>query len=983
MHVIAQHSVVIPTRIANALARDGVLRSFVDGVLQSFEPWLNTHMPFFPDFTEHDTRHLTRVLHIAEALIRDTGANSAGAWFVVSPADMACLIVGTVLHDAAMHLTPESFLPIIRGESLLSPVPPFDSTPWATLWANFINEARRWDDGTREIVFGKASFSRRDGKPADVDELPDDLGAWDDYDKRLAGEFIRRHHARLAHEFALFGVPGPGDAPQIGNPDRFPEFADMAGLAARSHGIPLRRALEYFELHDRREWMREYRGLHVVFVMALLRVADCLDLYAERADERLLTVRRISRYSGIEWSAHASIDDIQFATRYPEAVTVLATPRDADSFLKVRRWLATVQQEIDQSFAALGEVYGEHAKLRDLALAFRRVRSNLDDVEKFASRPEITYVPTDAAFRAADADLLKLLVKPLYGDDPTFGVRELIQNAVDAVRELDEIQRQRKAVGDPIDAREFTKLDRKADVFLHLRSRNVHLPSDPLVPPEWNYWLEVHDRGIGMNAGIVRDYFLVAGATYRRSREWVSQFVEPGSGSPRVIRSGRFGIGALAIFLLGDEFVMRTRRFDAPPNHAVSFRCRLTDRNIELRRVERCIGTSIAVQLGVEAFDRLRQDADKWEWYYLRSPRCVRLINGHPSKAETIDATSPPWRPVQSASVSDLRWARSLCEQLLINGIQVFEELDERRDLGWDGPHGKRIPWKPHVAVSVMDRDCCVPLNLKRTDYAETPPYDLDLERSIIRAEIARLLANPQRLDGRGVARWEGRGIIPLDNGILSRARVQVVLARNRRPLQVALARKLGLFREVDERPGKDFADNPFPWTETYLCDPGEPLRNYGLWGEQVDAWPGFAPVGCRVYVHGVTFDNAFERFVEVAPNVWSVGEVLPAARGFRTLPHANAVLRNLAVVLEWTLPRTVKELSLFAKIWLEELQLPPVIPLKDSERRRQCDFAYQALADEFRQQEAIAAWNKALEAKRRRRKPTRKARRKAPTRRR
>ena len=49
---------------------------------------------------------------------------------------------------------------------------------------------------------------------------------------------------------------------------------------------------------------------------------------------------------------------------------------------------------------------------------------------------EIDYLPIRASFRAADADLLKLLIGPLYGDKPGIGMRELIQNAIDAVREL-------------------------------------------------------------------------------------------------------------------------------------------------------------------------------------------------------------------------------------------------------------------------------------------------------------------------------------------------------------------------------------------------------------------------------------------------------------------------------------------------------------------------------------------------------------------
>ena len=45
---------------------------------------------------------------------------------------------------------------------------------------------------------------------------------------------------------------------------------------------------------------------------------------------------------------------------------------------------------------------------------------------------EVQYLPVKAAFRGSDADLLKLLIEPLYGNRPEIGLRELIQNAVDA-----------------------------------------------------------------------------------------------------------------------------------------------------------------------------------------------------------------------------------------------------------------------------------------------------------------------------------------------------------------------------------------------------------------------------------------------------------------------------------------------------------------------------------------------------------------------
>ena len=58
--------------------------------------------------------------------------------------------------------------------------------------------------------------------------------------------------------------------------------------------------------------------------------------------------------------------------------------------------------------------------------------------------------------------------------------------------------------------------------------------------------------GIGMTSSVVLEYFLRAGASFRRSDAWRQQH-ELAPGESRILRSGRFGVGALAAFLLGDE----------------------------------------------------------------------------------------------------------------------------------------------------------------------------------------------------------------------------------------------------------------------------------------------------------------------------------------------------------------------------------------------------------------------------------------------
>ena len=70
--------------------------------------------------------------------------------------------------------------------------------------------------------------------------------------------------------------------------------------------------------------------------------------------------------------------------------------------------------------------------LDQLGLAIRRVDSNLQSP---AYQQRLPYVPRRTGF-SADPNLLTLLVEPLYGKYPNVGVRELVQNAADAVREL-------------------------------------------------------------------------------------------------------------------------------------------------------------------------------------------------------------------------------------------------------------------------------------------------------------------------------------------------------------------------------------------------------------------------------------------------------------------------------------------------------------------------------------------------------------------
>src|SRR5687767_10401763 len=103
-------------------------------------------------------------------------------------------------------------------------------------------------------------------------------------------------------------------------------------------------------------------------------------------------------------------------------------------YLQLRDLLNDLQSEMDHSTAVLDEAYGTRTDLgmNRLSLTTRRVHSNL---YSSAFRDSLPFVPEGTGF-AADPNILTLLVEPLYGKSPGVGVRELIQNSVDAVQEL-------------------------------------------------------------------------------------------------------------------------------------------------------------------------------------------------------------------------------------------------------------------------------------------------------------------------------------------------------------------------------------------------------------------------------------------------------------------------------------------------------------------------------------------------------------------
>ena len=672
---------VIPEKLNDLISLDPELNGYVSEHINLFLPWIESSgTPFFTNYTDHGIHHLSRVLNLCEWIIEDE------TWKILSPEDGACIVFAVLCHDLALHLTPDSFRALIEDDSEVI-FQDFDNTPWHVLWSEYLNDIRYWDDKKWLNVTGK---KRNKGNyPSKNFEI--DISDLRESDLPLIGEFIRIHHTRLAHEFTFSGIPSQqSEKLEFRETDKYFELLDISGVVARSHGMSIRGTYNYLE--------KKYFGktkIHNIlplYLMSVLRLADFLDIQAERAPKNLLKVKSIkSPFSKKEWFTHHAIKEVRYDVNLdPEKIEIIAKPKDAIVYQKIISWVNGIQKELDHSWAVIGEIYGRLKGYSLIKLRIRRISSPLQDAD-FSIVQDLSFIPKPAKLDVDPTKVIEVLIEPLYGKSPEVAVRELLQNAIDAVKELD-------LKSGHTSYSKFPDLEKyNCDILATLfkgKDENGH---------ETQY-LEIQDRGKGMSEHVIRNYFLKIGAKYNESKEYLEQFDE--NDRARLNRIGRFGIGILAAFLAGKRLDVYTKNFNSKRGIKFSFSSQSTD--IELQIIKNAHqGTIIKIDLDEEAFVKLagkqlsaNPGAERLsiDWFVQSYPRLsVRLIRDNkeeflkPKYQIPQNLSDSTWREftLKNDSGIGVQWSREMNNSHLevhLNGIFVQSQhyQDFRREYGRD-----------------------------------------------------------------------------------------------------------------------------------------------------------------------------------------------------------------------------------------------------------------------------------------------------------
>ena len=718
----------IPKRMKERLEQDSGLESFTLTSVNNLKPWLDDNKTvFFPEYTDHSFVHLNEVLATAESIITDE------SWGSITSEDVSAMIISVLLHDCAMHITEDGFYSLIRDTYPKIKSQYVSAEPkWSVMWSEYIAEAKRFNSDKLKSIFN-------DTKP--INDIPEDKLDLKKRDMLLMGEFVRRHHARIAHEIVFNGVPGTdGETLKLAEEPRR-HFLDLCGFIAKSHNMSLRQAVDALNTKKK----REHLGCHVPFLMGVLRISDYTQIHSTRAPAQLLKLKSlISPISRKEWKKHDAILEINHGLQDdPEELYIDAEPQDALIFEDLRWLFKDIQRELDDFWAVLGEFYGRHNELLKLGIKVRRIRSSLDNVDEYIEDKRPNFIPKVLKFRTADSEMMELLIAPLYGDKPEIGIRELVQNSVDACLERDNI------VGKTnINFKNPEEYDVCVSVIEHEDYGEVI----------------VEDYGIGMTLDTIENYFLNIGASFRNSDRWKKTHETDGSSD--IHRTGRFGIGLLAAYLLGDELEVETRHVNSPENKGLKFKCRRGSKSVTVSNISCHTGTKIVIKTNNSIVKHLNSTPHIWDWYCLATPKVKRAIlkvealeNSFPkflNQNITVpqclsDLDNTSWNRTSTSVFSDLLWSHTkykLSEDnrnssktspaLICNGIIVSSMYGSSNTSIIKFHWSKNSIIEPLApTILVYDQNGELPLNIQRNSLTNNSPiFTNDLSRDIVNKAV-------------------------------------------------------------------------------------------------------------------------------------------------------------------------------------------------------------------------------------------------------
>lgn len=263
-------------------------------------------------------------------------------------------------------------------------------------------------------------------------------------------------------------------------------------------------------------------ALNAQYVAMLLRVADYLDIDEKRAPIELYRFLSPEGFGDEEWRQHYIIENTEKIVKNNilgnSSIIIYGKCDDAKIHRKFLRYLSNISEELIWCTSYTRKHFNEKYWLLVQPQIDNRIITEGFEISDLKMQMDYYAVVT------------LLMGEKMYGDKKC-GLRELIQNAVDACRVMaEEAEHMEKYRYDP------------------------YRPIIQIIIDHETNKMIVMDNGIGMNNDVLTKYFLTVGKSYYKSNDFLYQ-------GKNYCPTGTFGIGFLACFMLSDSVAVETKHY--------------------------------------------------------------------------------------------------------------------------------------------------------------------------------------------------------------------------------------------------------------------------------------------------------------------------------------------------------------------------------------------------------------------------------------
>ncbi|RYE13413.1 MAG: hypothetical protein EOP34_08885, partial [Rickettsiales bacterium] len=351
----------LPAKFKKILEQDQRIDGIIKYTVSQYGQILGENkLYFFEEYTDHGIKHIESVLSSSERIITEETFNNI---LQQTPASIGIYILSVILHDIGMHLTTEGLFALISGKNDSVRNDQLDKKTWKELWDDFLDEARRYGDQEKVNIIGNSQWIFKTPEIENKDKLTGE-------DKKLIGEFIRKHHPRIAYEVSIAGFPTANNYIPFAS-DLEIDLREISGLLAKSHGIEIRSLFDYLNKKFQDTWIKPY-NIDLIFLMVVIRISDYFQIDSTRTPDITVKLKTFnSPISQFEHYKHLDVKYVQPYAKDPETIIFQCAPRDSKVFIKLQELFSDIQIELDKSWAVLGEIYGKDSKENQPTIRYR------------------------------------------------------------------------------------------------------------------------------------------------------------------------------------------------------------------------------------------------------------------------------------------------------------------------------------------------------------------------------------------------------------------------------------------------------------------------------------------------------------------------------------------------------------------------------------------------------------------------------------